>query len=57
METVRHEALLYEKLPDSRVQCHTCQWGCKIAPDKFDTIGGLLALVGVGIIMYWPRGQ
>lgn len=35
-------------------------WGWKvdkIAPDKFDTIGGLVALVGVGIIMYWPRGQ
>src|SRR3990172_6010447 len=39
METVRHEALLYEKLPDSRVQCHTCQWGCKIAPDKFGVCG------------------
>jgi len=35
-------------------------WGWKvdkIVPDKFDTIGGLVALVGVGIIMYWPRGQ
>jgi len=28
----------------------------KIAPDKFDLIGGLIALIGVGIIMYWPRG-
>jgi pyruvate formate lyase activating enzyme len=27
-------ALLYEKLPDSRVQCHTCQWFCRINPDK-----------------------
>lgn len=34
-------------------------WGWKvdkIAPDKFDLIGGLIALVGVVIIMYWPRG-
>jgi pyruvate formate lyase activating enzyme len=30
-----HQALLYEKLPDSRVRCGTCQWRCKIAPDKF----------------------
>ncbi len=34
-------------------------WGWqvdKIAPDRFDIIGGLVALIGVGIIMYWPRG-
>ncbi len=29
-----HEALLYEKLSDLRVQCHTCQWRCRINPDK-----------------------
>ena len=29
------EAMLYEKLPDSRVRCHTCQWYCTIAPNKF----------------------
>ena len=34
-----HEALLYEKLPDSRVQCHTCQWRCKIGRDKFGVCG------------------
>ena len=35
-------------------------WGWKIdkiAPDKFDLIGGFLALIGVVIIMYWPRGN
>lgn len=35
-------------------------WGWKIdkiAPDRFDIIGGLVALVGVSIIMYWPRPQ
>jgi len=35
-------------------------WGWKIdkvVPDRFDIIGGLLALVGVSIIMYWPRPQ
>ena len=31
-------------------------WGVdKIAPDKFDIIGGLVCLAGVLIIMYWPR--
>jgi small multidrug resistance family-3 protein len=34
-------------------------WGWKVdkvVPDKFDIIGGLVALLGVSIIMYWPRG-
>lgn len=33
-------------------------WGWlvdKTVPDKFDLIGGLVALAGVFIIMYWPR--
>lgn len=33
-------------------------WGWridKIAPDRFDLLGGLLALIGVCVIMYWPR--
>lgn len=30
-----HEAMLYEKLPHSRVRCGTCQWRCNIAPGKF----------------------
>jgi len=33
-------------------------WGWKIdnvAPDRFDLIGGLICLLGVGVIMYWPR--
>lgn len=33
-------------------------WGWqvdKIAPDRFDLIGGVVALIGVAIIMYWPR--
>jgi pyruvate formate lyase activating enzyme len=28
------EAMLYDKLPDSRVCCNVCQWHCVIAPDK-----------------------
>jgi len=28
------EARLYEKLPGSAVRCRTCQWLCKIQPDK-----------------------
>lgn len=33
-------------------------WGWridKISPDRFALIGGAVALVGVFIIMYWPR--
>ncbi len=33
-------------------------WGWqvdKVVPDRFDLIGGAVALVGVSIIMYWPR--
>lgn len=29
------EAMLFEKLGDSRVWCNICQWRCSIAPDKF----------------------
>jgi small multidrug resistance family-3 protein len=34
-------------------------WGWKIdnvLPDKFDIIGGVIALIGVLVIMYSPRG-
>ncbi len=34
-------------------------WGWqidKIAPDRFEIIGAAIALIGVFIIMYWPRG-
>ncbi len=34
-------------------------WGWKVdnvIPDRFDVLGGLICLVGVGVIMYWPRG-
>jgi len=34
-----HEALLYDKLPNSRVQCHICQWNCKINPEKYGACG------------------
>ncbi|MFA5332022.1 MAG: YnfA family protein [Methanoregula sp.] len=33
-------------------------WGWKIdnvVPDRFDIIGAAIALVGVFVIMYWPR--
>lgn len=29
------EAVLFEKLPGSRVKCGTCQWRCSINPGKF----------------------
>ncbi len=34
-------------------------WGWKVdnvIPDRFDVLGGLICLIGVGVIMYWPRG-
>ena len=31
---VMYEAMLYEKLPNSRVRCNICQWRCIINPDK-----------------------
>ena len=26
-----------------------------ITPDRFDVLGALIALIGIGIIFYWPR--
>jgi len=34
-----HEAMLYEKLPNSRVRCNTCQWRCSIGLDKYGVCG------------------
>ena len=32
-------------------------WGIDhVKPDRFDIVGGLICLLGVSIIMYWPRG-
>ncbi|MEW5961546.1 MAG: YnfA family protein [Chloroflexota bacterium] len=34
-------------------------WGWQIdrkTPDTFELIGGLICLIGVAVIMYWPRG-
>ncbi len=33
-------------------------WGWKIdgiSPDRYDLIGGLICIIGVVVIMYWPR--
>ena len=31
-------------------------WGVDhVAPDRYDIAGGLICLVGVTVIMYWPR--
>jgi small multidrug resistance family-3 protein len=34
-------------------------WGWQVdgvEPDRFDLLGGAIALLGVTVIMYWPRG-
>ena len=33
------EAVLYDKLEDSRVGCRTCQWRCRINPGKYGVCG------------------
>lgn len=31
-------------------------WGVdRLAPDRYDILGGMISLIGVAIIMYWPR--
>lgn len=33
-------------------------WGWAIdglRPDRFDAVGGMVCLIGVAVIMYWPR--
>jgi pyruvate formate lyase activating enzyme len=50
------EAMLYAKLPDSRVECYTCQWHCKIAPGKYGVCGmyrnreGILYNLNYGLV-------
>lgn len=34
-------------------------WGWRVdqvVPDRFDLIGGGIALIGMSVMMYWPRG-
>ncbi len=31
-------------------------WIDGVRPDRYDILGGMIALVGVGVIMYAPRG-
>ena len=28
----------------------------KVVPDRLDILGGVIALIGVTVIMFWPRG-
>ena len=45
--------------PTGASSSHSILWGWRvegIVPDRYDLIGGSIALVGVGVIMYAPRG-
>jgi pyruvate formate lyase activating enzyme len=50
------EALLYEKLSGSRVQCHTCQWHCSINHGKagvchmYENRAGVLYNLNYGLV-------
>jgi pyruvate formate lyase activating enzyme len=46
---MKKEALLYDKLPDSQVQCHTCQRRCTIPPGKR---GWCLTRLNEGGVLY-----
>ena len=46
---MKKEALLYDKLPDSQVQCHTCQRRCTIPPGK---TGWCLTRLNEGGVLY-----
>jgi small multidrug resistance family-3 protein len=51
---------VFTRLTEEYLFALSILWGWKIdrvVPDKFDIIGGLVALVSVSIIMYWPRPQ
>ncbi len=50
-----HEAVLYEKLPDSRVRCHICQWRCRINPDKYGVCGMYQNVDGVLFNLNYAR--
>ena len=51
------EAMLYEKLPESRVQCHLCAHQCKIIPSKRglcgvrENKGGILYSLVYGLLI------
>ncbi len=50
------EAKLYDRLPESMVRCHTCQWRCRIAPGKYGVCGmyqnrdGVLFNLNYGVV-------
>jgi pyruvate formate lyase activating enzyme len=54
---VIQEAMLYEKLPESRVQCHLCAHQCKIIPSKRglcgvrENKGGILYSLVYGLLI------
>jgi len=40
------------------VPCWRGWWGWavdRVSPDRYDVAGRLVCLVGVSVIMYWPR--
>jgi len=52
-----HEAMLYEKLSDSRVRCNICQWRCSIGQDRFGVCKMYLNRDGVLYNMNYARAS
>ncbi len=48
------EAELYEKQPESKVRCHTCQWRCRINPGKFGACGMYENTAGILYNLNYP---
>jgi pyruvate formate lyase activating enzyme len=52
-----HEAMLYDKLANSRAGCNICQWHCQIAPDKTGVCGMYRNLGGILYNMNYARAS
>lgn len=57
MKTRFHEAILWEKLPNSLVRCHVCQWRCRIQPGKLGVCRMRQNVDGVMQVLNYARAS